>query len=178
MDFALTKPVLTGEHVCMSSISENADVTLAGRLFPDGSPVRIDVADGRIRAVQPLSSLDEPGGVQRWLAPGFYDLQVNGFAGIDLGDPNVGVAGVRQVCEAVLRTGCTRFLPTIITGSLDSMCERLGAIAEAMESDLLVSAMCPGMHVEGPFIHPEDGPRGAHPCEHVRPPNLADCERL
>jgi N-acetylglucosamine-6-phosphate deacetylase len=41
-----------------------------------------------------------------------------------------------------------------------------------------VSAMCPGMHVEGPFIHPEDGPRGAHPCEHVRPPNLADFERL
>lgn len=165
----------------MSSICDNSNVVLTGRRFPDGTPVRIEVGDGCIQTVQVLESteeLDEPSGRQRWVAPGFYDLQVNGFAGVDLGDPKAGVAEVRKVCQAILSTGCTRFLPTIITGDLNNMCQRLETLAQAMESDPLVAAMCPGMHVEGPFIHPEDGPRGAHPREHVRAPNLPDFRRL
>ncbi len=162
----------------MSNIDRLSSVVLSGRRFPDGQPIRIEVADGKIQSIQPAAGFDEPAGVQRWVGPGFYDLQVNGFAGIDLGDPRVGVAEVRRVCEAVLRTGCTRFLPTIITGDIEEMCGRLATIRQAIEADPLVAAMCPGVHVEGPFIHPEDGPRGAHPREHVRQPNLADYRRF
>lgn len=159
------------------TISQNP-VVMTGRLFPDGTGVAVEAVDGKIKSVKPVSALNESSGVQRWIAPGFYDLQVNGFAGIDLADPQVGIPDVRKMVEAVLRTGCTRILATIITGDLEAMCDRLSMLADAIESDPLVAAMCPGMHVEGPFIRPEDGPRGAHPREHVRLPTIRDFERL
>lgn len=118
---------------------------------PDGSPIRV---------------------------PGFFDLQVNGFAGRDFLSPELTTVDVERIARAVLRTGTTRFLPTIITAGLDDMCRQLEAIARAMKESPLVAQMCPGIHVEGPFIHPEDGPRGAHPREHVRPPNPRDFDRL
>lgn len=164
-------------QVALTPVQEKS-ACFTGRRFPDGLAVRIDVAGGLIQEVTPVRAFEELPGVQRWVVPGFYDLQVNGFAGVDLADPQVGVGQVRQMAEAVLRTGCTRFIPTIITGDLDAMCARLSLLADAIESEPLLAAMCPGMHVEGPFIHPEDGPRGAHPREHVRLPNLRDFERL
>jgi N-acetylglucosamine-6-phosphate deacetylase len=122
--------------------------------------------------------MEEPADGERWLVPGFFDLQLNGFAGGDFISPSVSRKDVRHVAEAVLRTGTTRFLPTIITADLEVMCRQLAVIAEAIERDPLVGVMCPGIHVEGPFINPDDGPRGAHPREHVRPPNVPDFERL
>jgi len=151
---------------------------LTGRRFEDGAVVRIQVADGKIQQVERLDSLDEPEGVERWIVPGFFDLQVNGFAGKSFVDPKVTVQDTQHVAQALLRTGVTRFLPTIITADLDTMCHQLSAIADAIEQVPVVNAMCPGIHVEGPFIHPEDGPRGAHPFEHVRGPSILDYERL
>jgi N-acetylglucosamine-6-phosphate deacetylase len=52
------------------------------------------------------------------------------------------------------------------------MCRQVSVISEAMEVDALVARMCPGVHIEGPFINPEDGPRGAHDRRHVRQPDL------
>ncbi len=157
---------------------DESTACFTGRRFPDGAVVEIEVAAGTIRSVRTVAKCDEPAGVQRWVAPGMYDLQVNGFAGIDLSDARVGPGEVRRMAEAVLRTGCTRFLATVITGSIEAMCARLATIAEAIASDPLVAAMCPGMHVEGPFIHPDDGPRGAHPRQHVRNPNVPDFRQL
>jgi N-acetylglucosamine-6-phosphate deacetylase len=161
-----------------SAVEHQGKITFSGRLFPSGSPTRVEVMDGRIHVVEQQQSFEEANGVQRWVAPGFYDLQVNGFAGVDLADPRVGRAEIRHMAEAVLKTGCTRFLATIITADLDVMCARLGAVADAIESDPFVGTVCVGIHVEGPFIHPEDGPRGAHPRQHVRRPNVPDFQRL
>lgn len=57
------------------------------------------------------------------------------------------------------------------------MCRSLQAIAAACETDPLIQRSVPCVHVEGPHISPEDGPRGAHPIEHVRPPSLAEFRR-
>lgn len=157
---------------------ENGTRVFTGRLFPDGTPHRVETRDGSVHSVGRLDRLDEPAGAERWVAPGFFDLQVNGFAGCDLPDPKLTVADLRRMAEALLATGTTRFLPTIITNDLDAMCGQLARLADAMEADPLVGAICPGMHVEGPFIHPEDGPRGAHPRAYVREPNVADFCRL
>lgn len=159
-------------------IQESGRVVLEGRRFPDSQPVRVEVSDGLIRAVEPQTALGESPGTERWIAPGFFDLQVNGFGGLDLPDPNLGVEGVGRIARMILATGTTRFLPTIITGDLEAMCRQCSMIVDAMERDPLVGLMCPGIHVEGPFIHPEDGPRGAHPRQFVRDPNGADFERL
>jgi N-acetylglucosamine-6-phosphate deacetylase len=140
--------------------------------------VRVGVESGRVVALEDVSPRSEGAGIERWILPGFFDIQVNGFAGRDFTSPGVSVEDVVHVAEAERETGVTRFLPTIITADLGVMCRQLSVIAEAMDQHERVRGMCPGMHVEGPFIHPEDGPRGAHPREYVRRPDIDEFERL
>ncbi|MBI4578177.1 MAG: amidohydrolase family protein [Planctomycetes bacterium] len=161
-----------------SSAPQAESIRLAGRLFPDGRPVRVTVIEGTIREVEPVDSLAEPDGTQRWIVPGFFDLQVNGFAGRSFANPNLRVEDVESIARAMLSTGVTRLLPTVVTADLDVLGRQLAVIAQAMEELPLVAAMCPGIHVEGPFISPEDGPRGAHRRQYVRDPSIADYERL
>ncbi len=103
-------------------------------------------------------------------APGFVDIQVNGFAGIDFNDPFATQAGIAAAIDAILRTGVTRCLPTVITGGPDDMLNCLRNLRKAQKSLPAIA----GFHVEGPYIGIEDGPRGAHPARWVRPPNLAE----
>ena len=153
-------------------------LVLEGRLFPDGGPARVIVQESRIASIAPVKSLDEPSGVERWIVPGFFDLQVNGFAGRSFADPGVKIEDVESIARALLQTGATRLLPTVVTADLETLCRQLSVLAEAMERIPLVQAMCPGIHLEGPFINPEDGPRGAHRREYVRDPSIAEYDRL
>jgi N-acetylglucosamine-6-phosphate deacetylase len=101
----------------------------------------------------------------------FCDLQVNGFAGVDFNDPAVDDGRVREAARAMERTGVTRFLATLISAPLDrfSACARVLA-----RSDVAGLA---GIHMEGPYISPEDGPRGAHNRADVQPASLDDFAR-
>src|SRR5579862_3897534 len=56
-----------------------------------------------------------------WLSPGFVDIQVNGFAGIDFNSPGISLADISLALETILRTGVTRCLPTVVTGPPDDM---------------------------------------------------------
>ncbi len=159
-------------------IQEGARLTFTGRRYPDAQYMAVWVEGGKVVGDEPIQTIEVDPGVERWIVPGFFDLQINGFAGRGFVEPNLTVDDVVHVARAVLATGVTRFLPTIITASIDVMCRQLTVITDAIDRVPLVKQMCPGVHVEGPFIHPDDGPRGAHPREHVRPPNVADYERL
>jgi N-acetylglucosamine-6-phosphate deacetylase len=153
-------------------------MTLTGRRYPDAQYIAIHVEDGRVAGDEPIQVLPEEAGIQRWIMPGFFDMQVNGFAGKAFIDAGVTVEDVAHMARAILATGTTRFLPTVVTAAPAEMEHELSVIARAAEQDPLVAAMCPGVHVEGPFLNPEDGPRGAHPRAHVRPPDAAVVERL
>jgi N-acetylglucosamine-6-phosphate deacetylase len=74
----------------------------------------------------------------------------------------------------MLAIGVTTFVPTLITASEQKIIHNLRIIAAARHADPLLAHMIPFVHVEGPHIAPEDGPRGAHPLEHVRPPDFAE----
>jgi N-acetylglucosamine-6-phosphate deacetylase len=103
--------------------------------------------------------------------PGFFDLQVNGFAGVDFGDPALTPEQVLHAVEAIGQTGVTRFLPTLITSSLQTF---------AACARTLVGAKHPaiaGLHMEGPYISSEDGPRGAHSRAFVRDADVDDFRR-
>ena len=102
---------------------------------------------------------------------GFIDIQVNGFAGIDFNHPEFVGDDLVPVCEALLRTGVTRFCPTLITGSQERLKKGIGQILEAYEKHTLIKSMVLGIHLEGPYIAPEDGPRGVHSREYVSDPN-------
>jgi N-acetylglucosamine-6-phosphate deacetylase len=100
--------------------------------------------------------------------PGLFDLQVNGFGGIDFNGPSLTTDRVAEAAERMRGTGVTRCLPTLITSPF----ERFAANAR-----VLVRAGDPavaGIHMEGPYISPEDGARGAHPREHVLPASVDD----
>jgi N-acetylglucosamine-6-phosphate deacetylase len=108
---------------------------------------------------------------QRVELPGFVDLQVNGFAGVDFGDPATTVEQVLAAVSAIAKTGVTRFLPTLITSTLDDFAACAKTVLGAKHPAIA------GIHMEGPYISPEDGARGAHVREFVRGADLDDFRR-
>lgn len=111
-----------------------------------------------------------------WIAPGFIDLQVNGFGGVDYNSATTSPESIESSLNAIFCTGVTRFFPTVITASLESMLGALANLARARETLPHGEAM-EAFHVEGPHISTDDGPRGAHPVRWVRPPDVEEYKR-
>jgi N-acetylglucosamine-6-phosphate deacetylase len=152
---------------------------IRGRHYQSGVLTDIVVAEGRIAAIEPAGALPaELGGPDVWLAPAFIDIQVNGFKGHDLNGPATTAADVAAVTRALWGAGVGLFCPTITTGPFEQLVRSLRAVAEACEADPQVRHAVAMIHLEGPYISPEDGPRGAHPREHVRPPDWEEFQRL
>lgn len=103
--------------------------------------------------------------------PGFVDLQVNGFGGVDFNAPGLTADRASEALDRMRGTGVTRCLPTLITSSLEQFA------ANARILGRMSHAAIAGLHMEGPYISPEDGPRGAHPRDHVRAATADDFAR-
>jgi N-acetylglucosamine-6-phosphate deacetylase len=111
-----------------------------------------------------------------WIAPGWVDIQVNGFAGVDYNAPQTPHEEIARSVQVLYSAGVTRFYPTVITGAPEDMAGALRNLARAKDS-LAEGAAMDGFHVEGPHISPDDGPRGAHPKRWVRPPDIEEFRR-
>jgi N-acetylglucosamine-6-phosphate deacetylase len=149
---------------------------LHARRCDDGRPVRIGIEAGRIADVDEVatnSPADWP-----LVAPAFLDLQINGYGGVWFSDEGLTADQVLTILEAHFSRGIARLCPTVITGSFEAMRSGLAAIRAACEREPWADRMVPGCHVEGPYLSPDDGPRGAHPVEHVRPCDLHEFHRL
>jgi N-acetylglucosamine-6-phosphate deacetylase len=129
--------------------------------------------DSVITGVDPL--LDPPPGLP-YLAPGFIDIQVNGFAGADYCTPETSIEAIARSLDAQLATGVTRLLATVVTNSPEAIAGSLRRLADARET-LPRGRAIEGFHVEGPHISPDPGPVGAHPPHWVRPPDLDEFRR-
>jgi len=104
------------------------------------------------------------------IAPGFIDLQVNGFGGHDVA---AGAEAIAAVSEALPATGVTAFLPTLISAPVEvgaAFTAAVGAAAEAQGSRVL------GAHVEGPFLNPSF--RGAHLRSHLAEPTADNVDAV
>jgi N-acetylglucosamine-6-phosphate deacetylase len=130
--------------------------------------------DSVIQHVNPAFSANDADDV--YIAPGFIDLQVNGFAGVDYNSATTPHDEIARSLHALFSTGVTRFFPTVITGEPEKMTAALRNLAGARESLPDGSAM-EAFHMEGPHISPDNGPRGAHPVKWVRPPDLEEFRR-
>lgn len=109
---------------------------------------------------------------------GFVDLQVNGYGGVDFNAPNLCVDDVSRACSALQRDGVESILATLITDDLDSMEAKIHAIVTAHACEPQVRAVIDGLHLEGPFLNPDDGFIGAHPREFARPADRQEMGRL
>ncbi len=137
-----------------------------GAALVDGTllPGDVEVADGKIAAVGLASP--NGGGIA---SPGFVDLQVNGFAGVDFFSADAD--GYRRAGKALLECGVTAYQPTFITSPEQ---ELVGALAEVPANGAAPRVL--GAHLEGPFISAER--LGTHPADARRDPDRALLERL
>ncbi|MCA2972479.1 MAG: amidohydrolase family protein [Acidobacteriaceae bacterium] len=115
--------------------------------------------------------LDPHVGELDYIAPGFIDLQVNGYDGVDYNSPATRHEDIARSLHAQFACGVTRLLPTVITGTVEGMRGSLANLYAAKQS-LPEGVAIEGFHVEGPHISAEEGPRGAHPLPCVRPPDI------
>jgi N-acetylglucosamine-6-phosphate deacetylase len=141
-----------------------------GRDTATGACVNVrfgDTIDSVTPSVEPASC---------WIAPGWIDLQVNGFAGVDYNSPDTPPDEIARSLQALFATGVTRFYPTVITGAPERIVSSLRNLARC-RTGLAAGEAIDGFHVEGPHISTEDGPRGAHPRPWVRPPDLNEFHR-
>jgi N-acetylglucosamine-6-phosphate deacetylase len=148
-----------------------------GRHYENGEPIRIIVERENIRAVEPAWPRrgDAP---WPFVAPGLFDLQINGHGGTWFGKAGITDDEVLTVLERHFRFGLTRICPTLITNSCEALAGGFGAIQKACRREAWADHLVPGCHLEGPYISSEEGPRGAHPLEHVRPPDWREFEIL
>lgn len=109
--------------------------------------------------------------------PGFIDLQVNGYKGIDFSNPALTEEDFIFACKELVKQGTVAFLPTIITSSATTFERNLRLMTRCMKHEDLKSSIL-GFHVEGPFISEKDGARGAHNSEWVQKPDPAFLDKL
>lgn len=139
--------------------------------FVDGAVVPGDVAvDGGIVAAVGIS----PAGRAGLAVPGFVDLQVNGFAGVDFSHAEA--PAVRSALAAMARTGVTACLPTVPTAAPETYPGVLAALGAVIAAPSDGATRPLGVHLEGPFLNPAR--RGAHRSEWLRPPDPALADRL
>ena len=112
------------------------------------------------------------------LTQGLFDLQVNGYAGIDFNDEALTPDALDHALAAMLADGVTACLPTLITATEAELDERFAALDHAVAASRLGPAMVPGFHLEGPFLNPAPGYAGCHPPEAMIPPDPAVLKRL
>lgn len=142
-------------------------ICFGARRYDTGEPVRVVVEGDRIAAVEPAWP---PRGAAPWpfVAPGLFDLQINGHGGTWFSDEQLTPAQVLSVLEAHFAHGVTRMCPTLITSAFAALEAGFLAIRRACEQERWADRMVAGCHLEGPYISSEPGPVGAHPREHVR----------
>ncbi len=157
---------------------------LFAKRFDTSEPVRIEIANGRIKAVQPADRPDEkirPSKQAKkwpWVAPGLVDAQMNGYAGQEFSSASLTPEGVAVIGARMDAFCVTRTYPTVTTNSPQIMAHAVRTIAAACGGSAVVTRQFPGIHVEGPFLSPHDGPRGAHPLEFILAPDWDEFQRL
>ncbi len=155
--------------------TETVMTAIKARHYGTGTGYEVILQDGEISA---LSYLFTGGDDCPYVAPGLVDVQVNGYGGQEFNDPQLTTDKVRQVALAMDQDGVVEFCPTFTTAAYELLFHSISTVAEAIESDADVARRCQSLHLEGPYISPEDGPRGAHPLEHVRPPCWDEFQKL
>lgn len=127
--------------------------------YATGQPVALDLEGGRIKSIAALANIDVDLPI---VAPGLVDLQINGHGGHDMNSLPLLPETLGRMIRAIWPEGVTTCFPTVITNSREAIAAAMRTIAQACENDSIVREGIGGIHLEGPFISPEDGPRGAH----------------
>ena len=111
-------------------------------------------------------------------AAGLFDFQVNGFGGVDFQRDNLTSTEFAHAVAALRQHGTSGIFATLITDEIESLCRRFAALEKLCATVPSAGAAILGYHLEGPWLSPTPGYRGAHPAGPMRAPTFADYERL
>jgi len=109
---------------------------------------------------------------------GFFDLQVNGYAGVDFNQNDLKLDDLHSACSKLKEDNVAGILATIITDDLDRMKARLQRLVQLRDQDELIQEIIYGLHIEGPFINPKVGFRGAHSEDKIMPAQVEIMKQL
>jgi N-acetylglucosamine-6-phosphate deacetylase len=146
-------------------------MTIRARHYLDGHWVELDVREGMIGSVRAGEGPSTPGPDDDWVAPAFWDIQLNGRWGHSFSSPELTVDQVVEIVRAQAALGTARLCPTLITAPVPDLLHGLRTIAAACDRLPDVASRVVGVHLEGPFISEQEGYRGAHPAVAVRDPD-------
>jgi N-acetylglucosamine-6-phosphate deacetylase len=161
---------------CLPVLGAEKDTSaVRGLFYLDGESISIRISDGKIVNIDRLSkSVDTQ---KIYVAPGLIDLQINGFMGVDFSDQNLTIEGIRKATKELWKVGVTSFLPTVISNDQKSL-KRSFAILAGAPDDKEIGMSIPGFHLEGPYISPVQGYRGAHLEQYIRKPSWDEFSEL
>ncbi len=111
-------------------------------------------------------------------AGGFFDLQINGFAGIDFQPLDLTEADLLRAVTALAAFGTSRIFFTVITDEIDRICRKLEAVEAMCRRNPALATIIAGYHVEGPWLLPEPGFCGMHDTRLMCRPSVRDLDRL
>ena len=143
------------------------ETRLIGKSYLNGIPLEIVLSNGKIQSIVPVESSPE----NVWIGPGFTDIQVNGYGGLDYNELQSDILALGQISRKLIQFGVTSHFPTIITNSPEKISTLIKQVVQLRKADSLSESCITGIDIEGPFISPEDGPRGAHFKEYVQAPD-------
>ncbi|WP_149274300.1 N-acetylglucosamine-6-phosphate deacetylase [Pareuzebyella sediminis] len=156
----------------MQSQTEN---TVDGLHYATQKEVSLAIKNGNISDIQ--SSPTALKGLETYVAPGLIDIQINGYVGVDFSGPNLTVEGIKKATKALWKAGVTSYFPTVITSDIALIKKNFAILAEARK-DPEIGKSIPGFHLEGPYISPVKGFRGAHLEKYIKKPDWNEFQDL
>ncbi|HIF01520.1 MAG TPA: N-acetylglucosamine-6-phosphate deacetylase [Fuerstia sp.] len=141
-------------------------------------PVDVTIEGDLIADICETDCSEEESANLPFVGPGFFDIQINGYNGIWFSSPTLTTDQVVDVTQALVNKSVARYFPTLITNSFEALHHGFSTLRQAYEQSTLVRDCVAGYHLEGPYISTEDGPRGAHPLQHVRSADYDEFEKL
>lgn len=151
-------------------ISEDALKVVEGIHYLDGSPVAIAIRDGEISRITRKDQLNDPLWSSTYVAPGFIDHQVNGYLSHSFTGEHLSIQQVQKITRVFWEHGITTYLPTLTSHSYELLQKNFTILREAMQVKEIKMSV-PGFHLEGPYISPVAGYRGAHEEKWIRNPD-------
>jgi N-acetylglucosamine-6-phosphate deacetylase len=159
-----------------SGVAEEKNTnTIDALLYSNGKPVSVKISGDKISKVTVRKSNAKA--PQMYVAPGLIDIQINGYMGVDFADQDLTLEGIRKATRALWKEGVTTYLPTLITADRKSLKNSFSILSQAL-ADEEIGPTIPGFHLEGPFISPEKGFRGAHLEKYIRKPDWNEFAEL
>ena len=161
---------------CNMALSQAKDASgIEGVLYSDEGLVSLTSKNGKISGINRLAKGADVS--KMYLAPGLIDVQINGFMGVDFSGPDLTVEGIRKATKALWKAGVTTYFPTIITSDFNRMKKNFAVLAQA-QKDPEIGGSIPGFHLEGPYISPLPGFRGAHLEKYIKNPDWEEFQEL